>query len=231
MELRRQAAAAMIDLLFLDESEARTHPYLAHCWARRGVDLRIEAPGQAKRRAMLGAFDPIRVELLVHTSASKCSTDFIDLLNALEASYGGATRTRPLVAVMDNGPIHTSKLTTKALAERPWLTVEWLPKYAPELNEIEHSWRDLKRHHLANRTFVDADDLDRHATHGGGDVVHQAALLLGGHQAEEVARLGVVVVPFAVIVTVGSAIKRQRRFRETLVLGRAFKRIRLVVGV
>ena len=161
MELRRQAAAAMIDLLFLDESEARTHPYLAHCWARRGLDLRIEAPGQAKRRAMLGAFDPIRVELLVHTSASKCSTDFIDLLNALEASYGGATRTRPLVAVMDNGPIHTSKLTTKALAERPWLTVEWLPKYAPELNEIEHSWRDLKRHHLANRTFVDADDLDR----------------------------------------------------------------------
>lgn len=160
MELRRQAAAAMIDLLFLDESEARTHPYLAHCWARRGLDLRIEAPGQAKRRAMLGAFDPIRVELLVHTSASKCSTDFIDLLNALEASYGGATRTRPLVAVMDNGPIHTSKLTTKALAERPWLTVEWLPKYAPELNEIEHSWRDLKRHHLANRTFVDADDLD-----------------------------------------------------------------------
>jgi hypothetical protein len=173
MELRRQAAAAMIDLLFLNESEARTHPYLAHCWARRGLDLRIpphaerrggprlEAPGQAKRRAMLGAFDPIRVELLVHTSASKCSTDFVDLLNALEASYGGATRTRPLVAVMDNGPIHTSKLTTKALAERPWFTIEWLPKYAPELNEIEHSWRDLKRHHLANRTFVDADDLDR----------------------------------------------------------------------
>ena len=61
---------------------------------------------------------------------------------------------------MDNGPIHTSKLTTKALAERPWLTVEWLPKYAPELNEIEHSWRDLKRHPLANRTFVDAHDLD-----------------------------------------------------------------------
>ncbi len=88
------------------------------------MDLRIEAPGQAKRRAMLGAFDPIRVELLVHTSASKCSTDFIDLLNALEASYGGATRTRPLVAMMDNGPIHTSKLTTKALAERPWLTVD-----------------------------------------------------------------------------------------------------------
>jgi hypothetical protein len=26
----------VIDLVFLDESEALTHPYLARCWARRG---------------------------------------------------------------------------------------------------------------------------------------------------------------------------------------------------
>ena len=151
----------MIDLLFLDESEARTHPYLAHCWAGRGTELRIEAPGQAKRRAMLGAFDPVHRRLRVRTSASKRSTDFIDLLDDLGPDCGITERLKPLVIVMDNGPIHTSKITTKALADRPWLTVEWLPKYAPELNEIERSWRDLKRHHLANRTFVDADDLDR----------------------------------------------------------------------
>ena len=150
-----------IDLLFLDEAEARTHPYLAHCWAKRGTDLRIEAPGQAKRRAMLGAFDPVRLQLLVRTSTTKRSTDFVDLLDDLASAYGRSERTRPLVVVMDNGPIHTSKLTTKALAERPWLTLEWLPKYAPELNAIEHCWRDLKRHHLANRRFADADDLDR----------------------------------------------------------------------
>ena len=65
-----------------------------------------------------------------------------------------------MVLVLDNGPIHTSKASRKALAERPWLTVEWLPRYAPELNAIERSWRDLKRHYLAHRTFRDADDLD-----------------------------------------------------------------------
>ena len=153
--------AGAIDLLFLDEAEARTHPYLAHCWAKRGTDLRIEAPGQAKRRAMLGAFDPVRVELLVPASATKRSSDFIDLLDALGGAYGAMGRTKPLVIVMDNGPIHTSKHTTQALAKRPWLTIEWLPKYAPELNAIEHCWHDLKRHHLANRTFADADALDR----------------------------------------------------------------------
>jgi transposase len=67
--------------------------------------------------------------------------------------------------VSDNGPIHTSKASRKALAARPWLTVEGLPKYAPELNDIERSWRDLKRHYLAHRTCRDAVQLDP-AIHG-----------------------------------------------------------------
>ena len=36
-----------------------------------------------------------------------------------------------------------------------------LPKYAPELNDIEVVWRDLKAHHLAHQTFTDAEALDR----------------------------------------------------------------------
>src|SRR3954452_3906131 len=62
-DLKTQAAAGAIDLVFLDESEALTHPYLARCWARRGTELRIQAPGQAKKQAMLGAFDPVRRHL------------------------------------------------------------------------------------------------------------------------------------------------------------------------
>src|SRR3954466_4954231 len=48
-DLKTQAAAGAIDLVFLDESEALTHPYLARCWARRSTALRIQAPGQAKK--------------------------------------------------------------------------------------------------------------------------------------------------------------------------------------
>ncbi len=44
--------------------------------------------------------------------------------------------------------------------------VEWLPRYAPELNAIENTWRDLKRHHLGHRTFSNTDELNR--------VIHQA---------------------------------------------------------
>jgi len=68
----------------------------------------------------------------------------------------------PVVLVEDNGPIHVSKLSLAAIeARKHWLTVEWLPKYAPELNDIEVVWHDLKAHHLAHQTFVDTQDLDR----------------------------------------------------------------------
>lgn len=167
LQLRRaQAEAGDVVLLYGDESEALTHPYLAHAWAKRGADLRVQAPGQARKVAILGVLDAITRVALVHTSPTKRSSDFTALLERLDRAYGpapGQTR-KPVVLVLDNGPIHTSKATTKALAARPWITVDWLPRYAPELNLIEATWRDLKRHHLAHRTFADTDDLD-HAIH------------------------------------------------------------------
>jgi hypothetical protein len=163
--LKQQAQAGDIILLFGDESEALTHPYLARAWAKRGCDLRVEAPGQSKKRAMIGALDCAAHKLIVNTSATKRSGDFITFLGRLDAIYGpgpGRRPDKPVVFVLDNGPIHTSKASQAALAgRRDWLTIEWLPKYAPELNDIERSWRDLKRHFLAHQTFADIDHLDR----------------------------------------------------------------------
>jgi transposase len=164
LKLRKaQAEAGDIVLLFADESEALTHPYLARAWAKRGADLRIPAPGQSKKVAMMGAFDWARRELIVATSTTKRSADFIALLEILDRLYGPkpGSSTKPIVIVLDNGPIHVSKPTKAALAARAhWLDVEWLPKYAPELNHIEGVWRDLKIHHLAHQTFADAESLD-----------------------------------------------------------------------
>ena len=161
--LKAQAEAGDIVPLFGDESEALTHPYLAHAWAKRGADLRVPAPGQAAKVAMLGVLDWARRDLLVRTSRTKRSTGFLALLAEIDRRWGPRPGevARPVVLVLDNGPIHTSKATCAALAERAhWLAVEWLPKYAPELNDIEPAWRDLKRHHLAHRTFAGPEGLE-----------------------------------------------------------------------
>ena len=50
-------------LLYGDESEALTHPYLARAWAERGADLRVPAP--AKKVAMMGSLDHLLHRLIV----------------------------------------------------------------------------------------------------------------------------------------------------------------------
>ncbi len=165
LKLRKaQAEAGDIVLLFSDESEALTHPYLARAWARRGADLRVSAPGQSKKVAMMGTLEWAKRKLVVTTSRTKRSTDFIAHLLILDQIYGPkpGELLKPVVIVLDNGPIHTSKASRAALAERAhWMTVEWLPKYAPELNDIERVWLDLKANHLAHQTFTDPEDLNR----------------------------------------------------------------------
>ena len=130
----QQPEAGDVVLLYADESEALTHPYLARVWAKRGADLRVPAPGQAKKVAMMGALAWVGRKLTVTTSHTKRSADFIALLEELDRLYGPkpGLKTKPVVMVLDNGPIHVSKTTQTALAARAhWLTVEWLPKYSP----------------------------------------------------------------------------------------------------
>src|SRR5258708_7069054 len=176
---KRQAEAGDIVLPYGDESEALTHPYLARAWAKAGADLRVPAPGQAKKVALLGSLDHVTRQLIVHTSPTKRSSDFVAQLEQLDRLYGPrpGQPTNPVVLVEDNGPIHTSRLSLAALAARAhWLTVEWLPKYAPALHDSEVVWHDLKAHHLAHQTFADADALDR--------AIHQAEEALNAERSE-----------------------------------------------
>ena len=113
---------------------------------------------------MLGSLDHVTRQLIVHTSPTKRSSDFVAHLEQLDHLYGPrpGRPTKPVVLVEDNGPIHVSKASRAALAARAhWLTVEWLPKYAPELNDIEAVWRDLKAYHLAHQTFTNITALDQ----------------------------------------------------------------------
>jgi transposase len=70
----------------------------------------------------------------------------------------------------------SAKATLAALAERAhWLAVEWLPKYTPELNDIEVVWGDLKARHLAHQTFTDLLILDQ--------AIHRAVAALNAHRS------------------------------------------------
>ncbi len=142
-----------------DETHAETNPYLSRVWHRRGQQPTIPAAGTNRRVTVFGSVEVFgrgRVEVVCAGQDSAC---FLLYLDALEARHR-ATR-REVYLVLDNGPAHTSKVSTAALAQRAtWLHVIWLPRYSPEFNTKEREWRSLKRDarsHLARtlRAFVD----------------------------------------------------------------------------
>ena len=99
--------------------------------------------------AIIGSFDHIARRLIAHTSPTKRSSDFIAHLEQLDDLYGPKPGyiMNPVVLVEDNGPIHVSKASRAALdARKHWLTVEWLPKYAPETSMISNASGAISRH-------------------------------------------------------------------------------------
>src|SRR4051794_41538285 len=91
---------------------------------------------------MLGVLDWGRRKLIMRTSRTKRSSDFIALLEEIDRRYGPklGVMLKPVVLVLDNGPIHTSKASRAALAAAaPWFRSGCLRKTAPGCNEFEGS--------------------------------------------------------------------------------------------
>jgi hypothetical protein len=66
--------------------------------------------------------------------------DFARLLDSAHQQLRG-----PIVLVWDNLTAHKDALMRSLIATRPWLTVFYLPTYAPELNPVATEWSHLKR--------------------------------------------------------------------------------------
>jgi hypothetical protein len=161
---RLQAQTGDVVLLFQDEADVLNVPYLTRVWAKKGIDLRVEAPGKMKKRCLCGVRDSRDGRLLVHVSQSKRTSDFLSLLSLIDNEYAPLPGRvcPPVVMVLDNGPSHTSHATKKALLARSdWLFVEWLPKFSPELNDIERDWKVLKSRYLGNRNYAHEIDLEK----------------------------------------------------------------------
>ena len=154
------AAPERYELHHQDETHIETNPYLGRVWHRRGEQPTLPAAGTNRRLTVFGSVEVLgrgRVEVVCAGQDSTCFLRYRAALDARHAATG-----RAVELVLDNGPAHTSKASTAALADRAaWIHVIWLPRDSPKRNRKEREWRWLKRDarsHLARnlRAFVDA---------------------------------------------------------------------------
>ena len=77
---------------------------------------------------------------------------------------------RPRVVVLDNAPIHTSKVVKAARPElaKSGVYLYYLPAYSPELNRIEAVFKQVKHHEMPTRSSTTRADL-RKAVEDGFD--------------------------------------------------------------
>lgn len=71
--------------------------------------------------------------------------DVVEFVRHLHRQLG-----RNLILVCDRWAVHRAAVKFLLHNQADWLTVEWLPSYAPDLNPVEAMWSYTKYGDLAN---------------------------------------------------------------------------------
>jgi transposase len=102
-----------------------------------------------------GAFEPATGQATILTSPGRDSASHIQLLEKAMSEFPAER----WLFIEDNLVIHTSREVRLALASRPEIQIQFLPKYACWLNLIEPWWKQLKSLALKGRYFEDLEHL------------------------------------------------------------------------
>ena len=81
-------------------------------------------------------------------------------IRALRKSLRG-----PLIIVLDRWSVHRAAAKRILASRLKHIEFEWLPAYAPELNQVEARWRHTKLGDLANFVPDDTPELKRAVRH------------------------------------------------------------------
>ncbi|GAA2415680.1 hypothetical protein GCM10010420_52120 [Streptomyces glaucosporus] len=183
----RLAAAHGAWLVLEDEAAFSMTPPHSRTWSRRGHTPVIRVRGRPRRRVSIAAltcYKPGERSRLVYRPRrddgrrdghkSFAWTDYRDLLIAAHHQLGG-----PLVPIWDNLNVHKAADLRKWAAARDWLTIHYLPPYAPDLNPVEGIWSLLRRGWLSNIAFSTPEHLMQRIRRGLRHIQYRSDLIDG----------------------------------------------------
>lgn len=145
--------------MFLDESGFLLQPVRRRTWAPRGQTPIQRAWDRHDRLSGIAALSlaphNLRIGLYFQLLEHNVRTDdFVAFVKQLHRQLR-----RDLILVMDRYSVHRSGVRRLEEAGCRWLSVEWLPPYAPELNPVEFVWNHTKYSDLANFVPDDVEQL------------------------------------------------------------------------
>jgi transposase len=142
-KLRQMPASAV--LLFEDEIIIRLFPVLRRAWALQGEQAKVSISGYNAKRVLFGAINMHTGHRIVMRYANMGQQGFQDFLRLLRRRY----QARPIWLLLDAAQAHRA-IKSQLLAKQLNVELIWLPKQCPELNAMDHLWKELKAHISAN---------------------------------------------------------------------------------
>lgn len=147
----------------MDETGLSERPTVRRTWAPKGKTPVIRSTGSGKKRSVIGVIvcsaSGYRPKLFLRIFKDAVNADkVIRFLKELRRHVKGK-----IILLWDRLPAHRSKKVKAFLdTQKHWLTVEWFPGYAPELNPVEYMWSAAKAKDWANLYVDTILDVDVH---------------------------------------------------------------------
>lgn len=149
-------------------------------WAPKGKTPVVTSPGRWHTHSVTGTIictpggKKPNVYLRI-VRGTVHSAEFIRFVKHLRRHVRGR-----LILLMDRLAVHRSRESAAFLkTQRQWLTIEWFPAYAPELNPIEYLWSASKRKDFANVCPDTLTDLDQRIRRSIRRIRRQRHILTG----------------------------------------------------
>lgn len=148
-----------IDLYFGDASHFSTVPYIPYAWQTKERPVLLPST-RSKSLSVLGLMKACGTSLFQRTLQGSINSEV--MINFLDKFCQQITK--KTVIVLDNAPIHKSKMFKEKIKE--WekldLYIYFIPPYSPELNSIEILWRFVKYKWLSFEAYTCFDSLKSH---------------------------------------------------------------------
>ena len=165
-------------LIFLDESGFSERPSIRRTWSPRGQTPILVTPFNWKRLSAIASLittpSARRVGLCLRLQPGTVKQpQILAYLRALKHHVRG----RKVILLWDRLPAHRGSRVQDWITRQPtWLTTEFLPPYAPELNPVEYFWSHLSRTDMAQFIGEDLNCVRRQARKAACRVRHRTAL-------------------------------------------------------
>jgi len=129
-------------ILFSDEAGIKLEPTLGPIWSLKGKQPKVPTNSSWTRVNLTGFVDPVRGTIMVNNMPKGNSENFVKQLELVLEAF----KDKRLVTIyVDNARWHKTDLVKNWVKNNPTINLDYLPKYAPDVNPIERHWWFLRK--------------------------------------------------------------------------------------